>query len=176
MAQSAEQTATLALAPVVLDATVAGSAANAYITVDESRTLLMRYPQYQVWSLLTQYTQESHIITGTFYMDSMFSWYGQIYSSTQKLRCPRTILYDRDGRVIPAGTLPPDLKLACAIFSCEFAKANLLELQSREPGIIKRVQAGDNIEVDLEVSLDSLFLGKRFPYVENLIEIGGAHV
>lgn len=168
MVTSAVGTATPAVTPVTLDDTVGGADSNSFTNRDVATECLMPFPQYEQWFDLPPQQQDYNLITATFYLETRYRWYGKIFSPTQSLQWPRTIVYDRDGREYPAGVMPKELIKATSFLAAEFAITNLLETSAKVSGSIQRVESG-NVEVELKPPDVDDMLGKRFPWIENLL-------
>jgi hypothetical protein len=155
--------------PLAFDATVGGAGATSYITVAESEDVLVVFPQGAAWNALTNADEEKYLMQATAFLDMQYEWFGRVLNATQRLRWPRTIVYDTDGRIIQAGTIPQQLKVATALLGWEFSQSDLFtELSGDEAGI-QRVDAGNIlVELNKNAEIDGM-LGRRYPVIENLL-------
>ena len=89
------------------------SNANSYVDVAEADTYFATHPFYaDNWDALGSPDQENVLIAASSMLDSIMSWYGYIYSSTQGLGWPRTGVIDYENRVVASNAVPYAVKRA----------------------------------------------------------------
>ena len=120
----------------------------------------------------------SAIVIATQYVDSVFSFRGEIKLTTQALSWPRVEVYDNEGREINPDVIPAKLKQAVAEYAKRQLEAALLP-DMPETGAIKskRDKLGDlETETVYQDGTGGYFGIKRYPMADNLIRsltIGG---
>ena len=102
--------------PLVLDATVGGSAANSYATMAEGNTYHEKRLFASGWTGAVDATKEAALVWATQLLDDGMEWYGYITDLTtpQALDNPRTGLYDKESRVILSTEIATPIKEATA--------------------------------------------------------------
>lgn len=157
---------------------------NSYLAVADADDLLEQDPNRESWKGWSEQQREVCLRFATAYLDEKYRWYGNVYnpSAPQALQWPRTINYDDKGQQITAGTIPTQLKKACAFVALEVAKASSLSSGSEDltaaveaSGAIKSFQI-ETLAITFDRGsakegggLMREFMGKRFPQVELLL-------
>lgn len=95
--------------------------AESYGSVAEADAFLECGPYADVWAALTYGEKACLLKMATRFFDLRFRFYGQVVGCDQKLQWPRTKNYDSKGCVIPAGTIPDQLKEALFELAGAFA-------------------------------------------------------
>ncbi len=114
---------------LVLDATVGGSLANAYVNVAAADLYFEARLHAEAWHALTTLVKTQALIWATRLIDERVAFFGAPATTGQALRCPRVGLLDRDGRTIASSVLPLDLQHA----TCELARWLTLSDRTAEP-------------------------------------------
>jgi hypothetical protein len=129
---------------MALDATVGGVSANSYITVADADAYFTGRGSPSAWTSLTTAQKEGALIYATEWLDSNYSWYSTICTTTQALGFPRNSGFDSEGRTIMGcGVIPTKIKNA----TCEMALQHINEnLYSTEREGLKSQSFGDASE------------------------------
>jgi len=104
---------------IVEDGTIV-TGANSYMTVAEYKAYWL---ERGVVGCEDDPTIEASLVVSTQYIDLNNCWKGEIVSSAQTLDWPRSDVYDEQGRLIDASTIPTLLKNSLA----EYASRQLVE-------------------------------------------------
>ena len=133
---------------LTLDASVSGTASNAYATyASVTDILLMDIHKTTNWNALSTANAEASIIFATFLEDSQIDYIGTKGSTTQKLRWPRIDCVDVDGNNIDSTTIPDGIKIATAFYAYELSQNQRTE-ESETYGF-KQLEAGSlNMVID----------------------------
>ena len=133
---------------LTLDATVAGTGANAYCTyASATDILLMDIHKTTAWASLSTSDAEASIIFATYLEDSQVDYIGTKGTTTQKLRWPRIDCVDVDGNNIDSTTIPDGIKIATAFYAYELSQNQRTE-ESDTYGF-KQLEAGSlNMVID----------------------------
>lgn len=91
------------------------------------------------WGEATNEAKEAALIRATEFIDTGFSWIGQVAEPGQPLSWPRSNAYDHEGRL--REDIPQELKNATAWLAFQALDVELDPAQARG-GDIRRVQAG----------------------------------
>lgn len=104
---------------LTLDATVAGSSANAYCTRASCLAILEENIHiYSTFASLSTSSQEACIIYATSLLDELCDWVGnKPTNSNQMLRWPRDDVYDTDEESIDDDTIPEFLRRSTSFLS-----------------------------------------------------------
>lgn len=87
-----------------------GADANSYLSVDEANEILENDPNAVEWFALEDEAKVEMLIAATKFLDNRWRFYGKTYDASQPLQWPRTKNYDDKGVIIPAGTIPNQIK------------------------------------------------------------------
>jgi len=133
---------------LTLDATVSGTASNAYATyASATDILLMDIHKTTNWSSLSTSDAEASIIMATFLLDSGISWIGTRGSTTQKLRWPRDSAVDPDGNSIDNTIIPDAIQRGTAFYAYWLSQSDRTEEASTYG--FKQLEAGSlNMVID----------------------------
>lgn len=97
-----------------IDATVAGTNSNSYITLTEADAYWADHLYSTTWDALTDDNKNKALVMATRYLDDWVDWKGIKASDNQSLRWPRYDVVDRDNYWIDGDVIPPFLKDATA--------------------------------------------------------------
>lgn len=120
--------------------------ANSYVSVSEADSLLeTNIHAAAEWLALTVDERQALLMSATRYLDDRTRWYGTRVSAASGLRWPRIGVTDRDGNLVPATTIPKQLRFATA----EMARFNMGEDRTveRDQDALSRLKA-DVIELE----------------------------
>lgn len=126
----------------VIDATVAGSSANSYVTLAAANTYFETVPDSASWSAKTDDQKNRALISATRWIDAL-SFYGDRCTTAQALRWPRED-YEVDGVELVCTIIPTDIKVA----TYELARAladdtDAITGSTGTTGIYDQVELGD---------------------------------
>lgn len=99
---------------LVLDTTVGGSQANAYLSRAEANAYFDTRLYASAWTGATDAVKDAAIVWATRLLDRMVEWEGGVWSTTQALRWPRSYVYDADGKMLTSDVIPRQVKEATA--------------------------------------------------------------
>jgi hypothetical protein len=88
---------------------VGSSTANSYISVAEADVFFANTVGNSAWPSSGS-NKEAALIEASRILDSQFKWNGFIANNDQALRWPRTDVYDADGRLLSAVSIPKLVK------------------------------------------------------------------
>lgn len=110
--------------------TPASASANTYASVATADAYFATHTNASVWTAATTTNamKEQALQTATRLIDALFTFVGEIASTTQALRWPRYGVYDQDGRLLASNTLPTRVVQA----TCELAMALLTKDRLKE--------------------------------------------
>lgn len=112
---------------MALDATVAGSNSNSYLTEAEANTYLTNERLYiTAWTGATTTQREQALIWATFLIDVSFDFSGYKRTVTQSLRWPRYGALNADGEDINPDTIPSLLKKATSTLALDLLENDRL--------------------------------------------------
>lgn len=150
--------------------------ANSYVTTADADTILDDHAYREKWRCLSTREQERALQIATTWLEKHFRWFGVAYSpSDQTLGFPRTILVDRNGVTIAAGTIPDQLKEAETLVALELTKTGTINegvdaLTPSVEGKEVRSFTVETLSVDFQVgdqkSGDREWAGQRLPEIE----------
>jgi hypothetical protein len=118
--------------PVVIDATVGGTSANSYSTLNEADTYHASHTNSSIWDAATTDQKNRALVMATRLLDQHVEWKGYASSDTQALQWPRIyvpiekklLLYPPGhpefnywGIYLPSDVIPQHLKDATAEFA-----------------------------------------------------------
>jgi len=109
------------------------------------------------------------IVSATQYLDRRWRYYGNTKTTTQNLQYPRTRNYDEQGRVIPAGTIPIQLKKSVVMFVYQATlEPSLLDpyLASSQGDLSSWSQNGTSVTYKKNEQVMSNLFDARLPDVE----------
>lgn len=110
----------MALTVVVETGSVVANA-NSYMAVADVDTAAEGTALADAWAELEDTQKNLYVVLATQYLDTRFRFYGKILDEDQVLQWPRTKNYDDKGRIIPAGTIPQQLKDAVVFLAMQMA-------------------------------------------------------
>ena len=133
-----------------LDATAGGTTSNSYATVAEADdyhdSIVSTWTSD--WTGAATELKEDALMWATRLIDQYSAWEGDKADEDQRLRWPRSDVYDPDGIEIDDTTIPQFLKEATA----EFARALITKELTKEPiRGYKRVKI-DKIEIEFDAA------------------------
>lgn len=120
--------------------------ANSYVSIADADNLLQtNIHASSEWMALSLANKQALLMNASRYLDDRTRWNGTRVSETSGLRWPRTGVSDRDGFLIPANTIPTQLRFATA----EMARFNMAEDRTveRSQDAISRLKA-DVVELE----------------------------
>lgn len=83
--------------------------ANTYMSLEDADEAAANTAYAESWDELEDEAKKLYLLVFTEMLDNRFRYYGKILFDTQSLQWPRTKNYDDKGRIIPPGTIPPQL-------------------------------------------------------------------
>lgn len=110
--------------PLVLDATPKGTASNSYITAADADTYFLGRMATAAWDAADTATKERALVAATNRLDQE-EYVGTKTDSTQRLKWPRTGVYDDDGLLVDADTIPRVIAEATCEIALEFLNAGV---------------------------------------------------
>lgn len=122
------------------------SNANAYASAGAADAYHTKHLYATTWTAASSATKDTALTMATRLIDVEFTFMGVKVSDTQALEWPRFDIYDRDGFIVQATTIPPALIDATA----EFARLLIAEDRTAETGDrgFSRIKAG-SVEADI---------------------------
>lgn len=93
-----------------IDATVAGTSANSYVTLAAANSYFETVPESGTWTDKTDDQKNRALISATRWIDSL-SFYGDRCTTTQALKWPRED-YEVDGVALTCSAIPQEIKIA----------------------------------------------------------------
>lgn len=133
-----------------LVATSGATTANSYSNVASADDYVDGIPATwtTVWDAATTEQKEDALMWATGILDRWVDWSGDKATSTQRLRWPRTGVYNPDGEAVASDSIPQFLVEATAELARKLLDKDLTEEPTRG---IKRLRSG---EVDITFDLD----------------------
>jgi hypothetical protein len=134
--------------PVVIDATVGGTAANSYVTAIEADAILMALPYRYGWDAADADWRNEALVYAVKEIEREYKFKGTRTYDDQARDWPRDGLYDKYGREVAEDSHPEDVKLA----QCQVADLILAGDRESETGSmagIRRLRVGP-IEIELQ--------------------------
>jgi hypothetical protein len=126
----------------VIDATVGGANANAFLTLAEADAINETHPYSAAWAALSDDMRTRCIITATRLLNDRVSWFGTATDETQRLTLPRSGLYDRNLYAIDDDVIHDDLKWITAEFARALAEYDYTADNAAGRDALKRVEVG----------------------------------
>lgn len=114
---------------VTIDATVAGAAANCYVTLAEAEAWFAQQLSAAEWTAATSDQKAQALISATGRLDQV-PWNGQqanVVDPAQALKWPRYDTYDSNGWLIDSDEIPPELKRATYKLALALLREDLLQ-------------------------------------------------
>jgi len=129
---------------MALDVTVGGVSSDSYVSRDDADAYWANRGSPVAWTSLTSDEKDAALRYATEWLDSNYSWYSTICTTTQALGFPRNSWFDSEGRTIMGcGVIPTKIKNA----TCEMALQHINEnLYSTEREGLKSQSFGDASE------------------------------
>ena len=149
----------------MIDATVGGTVANAYITVNEADDYFTKRSHASDWDSVND--KEQFIISSTNQIDWFFKFNGQRTSTTQALEFPRYECYDyKIDNYVASDEIPNKVKYAV----CELILANISEDKFQESDMagIQEVQVGS---LRVKANSSGVWQDKKQPIPEIVYQI-----
>lgn len=151
--------------------------ANSYQSIADITALVANTPYADEWDASED--QELYAAGAAAYIDLRFRSYGDVLFDDQSMQWPRTKNYDSKGVIIPAGTIPKELKQAQAYLAAYFA-ANPDEFEEIFDGSVQmKSWSTDGLAITFDSSTNSKgettesameqVLGTRYPQVELIL-------
>lgn len=149
---------------------------DTYITVAEADSYHTDYNPGSAWDSASQADKEAAIRAATQYLETQYSYIGQITDASQALAWPRVAakdkfdnsltgtFYDKDGRILQT-PYPQQVMDACAELALIALNGTLFVSQSTKDDEIARIKAG-SVEVEYNPSTSSK---KLYPHVRALL-------
>lgn len=127
------------------DATVGGSSANSYATVEYADDYHEGNLNREVWTAATTAQKQAALAMATRTLEAELSFPGWKTTSAQARRWPRAGVYNRDGEYVDSAIIPEALKNA----TCELAFWFLVSdrLADNDTAIIERMKL-DTLELE----------------------------
>jgi len=94
----------------VIDATIAGTSANSYVTLAAANTYFETVPDSATWTDKTDDQKNRALISATRWIDAL-SFYGDRCTTTQALKWPRED-FEVDGIELVCTVIPTEIKVA----------------------------------------------------------------
>lgn len=85
---------------------------NTYATLAEADAYAATRSWAATWDALSDAVKEQRLIDAAVYLDTSYTWKGQISASTQAMSWPRYGVYDKEGRLLASDAYPDRLKNA----------------------------------------------------------------
>lgn len=148
-----------------MNSTTGDAAADSYVSLEYANAFFASSVSNTAWPA-DDPKKEAALIESTRILDSQFEWAGDIASSSQALRWPRTGAYDLDGREYASNNIPKILKDAVCNYAYFLLQNNGLN-QTQSP--VKEVKIGP---IDLKFSEDESVIGVPSFVVKSLQTIG----
>jgi hypothetical protein len=124
--------------PAVIDATVAGSNANSFATVEQANAYFDGRINGEFWVDLEPDVQIRSLITATRLIVQAFNrigWQGYPLTPSQRLPFPRTGVRTPDGWIVPYGANPSALVDATAELAGRLAQEGMPDVPSETEGM-----------------------------------------
>jgi hypothetical protein len=87
--------------------------ATSYASVVEADDYFSAHPFYaDNWNELGESDKENLLMTASTMLDSIMTWNGTIYSNTQGLGWPRSLVFDSEYRPVASNVVPRGVKIA----------------------------------------------------------------
>lgn len=129
---------------MTLVATPGAATANSYCIRQEGDAYHQVHLYNTPWTQADDWKKEAALIMATRILDEQVAWNGQLASTTQALRWPRSGVLDRDGLTYcESATIPTFLKHATA----ELARHLLIEDRTKDRGFGIASVTADTVEV-----------------------------
>ena len=141
----------------VIDATIAGTSANSYVTLAAANTYFETVPDSATWTDKTDDQKNRALISATRWIDAL-SFYGDRCTTTQALKWPRED-FEVDGIELVCTVIPTEIKVA----TYELARA-----LANDTDAITNTES-DPDELYQEVTLGDLKVRYKDSKVENPI-------
>lgn len=109
--------------------------------------------------------KQAAVVVATQYLDATYRWRGLKRTSTQRLGWPRVDVYDQDGYLIAADTVPEEVKAATAELAL-LALSGPLVANVTGDDRISRVKAGS---VEIEYEAGAKEAATRYTMVDRLL-------
>ena len=133
---------------LILDATVSGTAANAYATyASVTDILLMDAHKTTAWAALSTASAEAAIIFATSLLDTQIDWIGTKGDSSQALRWPRDDAVDPDGYDVTSTGIPIPVQRATAFYAYFLSQSD--RVAEVDTFGFKRLKAG-SLEMEID--------------------------
>lgn len=117
---------------LVLDVTVGGLNANAYLTRAEADAYFESRLYATTWTGATGGNKDIAIVWATRLLDRSIDWHGYVRSHDQALRWPRAYAFDLDGVMIQSDIIPKKVKEATAELAMWLLKSDRTAETGRE--------------------------------------------
>lgn len=144
--------------------------AHSYLSDTGASVLLQAHPDYEsVWVPKTLVERQRALSMATLWLDRRYRFYASQASAHQRFAFPRTKLVDRRGLVVNSGSLPEELKLACALMALSWAQENLWPTISEEGAISSFSVGALSISYAKPDKGASGAYGKAFPDIDMLL-------
>ena len=141
-----------------IDATVGGSTANSYGTLDELKAYFSNRSEASDLLAESDSVIIARMIQATLINDTVLKAYGAIASQEQSLEFPRKDLYDKHGRYYADVIIPEKIKYA------EFEQALYLYVNDISvPSILTQGFREARLDV-MQIKLDKDFVPKKLSY------------
>lgn len=165
------------MAIIVEDGTNVANA-NSYQAAADITALLVGTPYSTAWAADSG-NQEIYARAATQFLDTRFRSYGEALFADQALQWPRTKNYDDKGVIIPAGTIPNQLKYAQALVAGYFSAnpdaledvfdgTQLVKSWATE-GLSITFDSPSNSKGETTDAAGEQALGQRFPQIELIL-------
>lgn len=83
---------------------------DTYATLAEADAYAATRSWASAWDALDDAVKEQRLIDAAVYLDTSYTWKGQISTSTQAMSWPRYGVYDKEGRLLASDAYPDRLK------------------------------------------------------------------
>jgi hypothetical protein len=128
--------------PIILETGAGLANANSYASVAEADAYFATHPFYaDNWDDLGEPEKEHLLIAASAQLDSLITWRGYIYSSTQALGWPRSAVVDDEGRLVHNASVPSRVKQA--VFELAF------HLSRGDPYAVSSSAGIDRLKIDV---------------------------
>ena len=126
-------------------AVVAG--ADSYISLADADTYFTNHGSPSEWADATDAAQEAALRYAVQWIDSSFSWKGEIVDDDQVLDWPRAGVYDDERRLVASTSIPQRVKDAQCEAALEHLKSSLIAGLARG-GKVKRQRVEGAVEIE----------------------------
>lgn len=141
-----------------LVATIGGTAANAYITLDDAELYFETRLHKTEWTAATDDNKEIALMWATRLLDASIEWKGSVVDTDQALQWPRGDVYDRNDTLISETVIPDDILNATCELALALIRSERTEDLEQDAQGLRRLTAGP-----IELEFKDLVQAKVIP-------------